>query len=431
MESEENLFEIGIDVNIPVWDIIRYHVYIKYYYPEKDRLKLSTVRAHSSTDYFSLIYNALRFGYKMLFASGDNVIITCSRSLNSNGKYFDKSALPIIETLAGNCIVVEPVLGKKTVYNYLYDFSCVFRRFYRAKPLPFEYYSKFNDALVKHLQKNLISYEEVNRIYHVFQSDYKFYKTLFRRMNTKKLFVATGNPKAILLAAKALGIKTYLLQHAGIEFDEIDYSYPEGISTNSNILFTDSLLTLGEYWCRGINVPAKRIISLGNDFFYSKPSDICDGSILIISTIVHGDELKTLTKQLAASRPDLNLIYKLHPNEYQFNDDYTHYFKSHTNVTILTDQIDISKLIARSQLVVLIVSAVLYEALNQNKKVAVYKKINYKRQLHLVGLPNMYFIDAAEEVSDILSKQLLPVVVDFYKSTDSDMLKKVCLDSTY
>jgi hypothetical protein len=250
-------------------------------------------------------------------------------------------------------------------------------------------------------------------------------------MNTKKLFVATGNPKAILLAAKALGIKTYLLQHAGIEFDEIDYSYPEGISTNSNILFTDSLLTLGEYWCRGINVPAKRIISLGNDFFYSKPSDICDGSILIISTIVHGDELKTLTKQLAASRPDLNLIYKLHPNEYQFNDDYTHYFKSHTNVTILTDQIDISKLIARSQLVVLIVSAVLYEALNQNKKVAVYKKINYKRQLHLVGLPNMYFIDAAEEVSDILSKQLLPVVVDFYKSTDSDMLKKVCLDSTY
>jgi len=41
------------------------------------------------------------------------------------------------------------------------------------------------------------------------------------------------------MAAKDLKIKTYLVQHAGIEFDEVDYSYPRGISQNSNIYFFD------------------------------------------------------------------------------------------------------------------------------------------------------------------------------------------------
>ena len=41
MESENYLFELGKEINLPLWDIIRYSVYVKYYYPEKDRVKLS------------------------------------------------------------------------------------------------------------------------------------------------------------------------------------------------------------------------------------------------------------------------------------------------------------------------------------------------------------------------------------------------------
>jgi hypothetical protein len=429
MESEELLFQMGKDVNCPAWDIVRYSVYLKYYYPEQDRDRLYIHPKHPFKDYINIFTIAIVSVCRLFFTRGENVVIASSRSLDSNGKCFDKSAMPIIKMFSENCMVLEPALGREMAYDYFYDFNCIFKRFYRPKLFPLEYYSKINDALIKHLEENKISYEEINDNFHTFQSDYKYYKVLFNLLKTRKLFVATGNPKAILLAAKEQGVKTFLLQHAGIEFDEIDYSYPESISIDSNILFPDTLLTLGDYWCKGINVPAKNIIAMGNDLFYLKPAELPDNTILIISTIVHGGELKLLTKKIATIKPDAKFVYKLHPNEYQYYNDYTHYFKLNKNVTVLTNQVDVSNLIARSRLVVLIVSAVLYEALNQNKKVAVYKKINYMRQLHLSDQPNVYFIDDADEVIDILNRPVHHAITNFFKPTDFDTLKEICLDS--
>ena len=430
MELEEKLFDIGKNEGLPLWDIIRYHVYLKYYYPEDGINRLSIAGSHTYSDYLKLLKNALGFVYKILFARGENVVITSSRNIDSNGKYFDKSAISIIEALADNCLVVEPVLSKRIAYSFIYDFSCVFSRFHRSKQFPYEYYNKLNEVLIRHLQKCLISYEEVNNIYHSFQSDYNYFKVLFKAKSTKRLFVSTGNPKGILLAAKEHGITTYLLQHSDIGHDGIEHSYPGGISNNSNILFSDVMLTYGDYWCKKINVPSKEILPIGNDYFYSKPIIHSDNSILIISTIIHGEELKPLTKQLAVERPDLKFVFKLHPNEYRFYDDYIVYFKSNMNVSVFKDQLDISKLIAKSQLVILIVSGVLYEALNQNKKVAVYKRINYKRQLHLADFPNIFFINNAKEVVDIIDKPITPSVVNFYKPINDEILKRVCFGDT-
>lgn len=47
MELETELFELGKEENLPVWDILRYHVYIDYYYPEKERQNVSIVKKHS------------------------------------------------------------------------------------------------------------------------------------------------------------------------------------------------------------------------------------------------------------------------------------------------------------------------------------------------------------------------------------------------
>ena len=154
-------------------------------------------------------------------------------------------------------------------------------------------------------------------------------------------------------------VTKYLLQHVLIEFDEIDYSYPPYISICYNILFPKYIFTMGDYWCENLNVPAKRIIPIGNDFFYSKPKKQCDNSVLVISTIMHGRELSLLTKQLANIRSDLKFVFKLHPNEFQLYNDYVNYFKENTNVSIITNKTDTSILVAKSQLVILIVSVVL------------------------------------------------------------------------
>jgi len=95
---------------------------------------------------------------------------------------------------------------------------------------------------------------------------------------------------------------------------------------------------------------------------------------------------------------------------------------------VITTQIDTSVLIAKSQLIVLIVSAVIYEALNQNKKVMVYKKINYERQLILARFPNVYFFDSAFEVFEVLVKENAFGCVNFYKKTDYSMIKTLLVD---
>jgi len=423
MESENNLFDLGKEINLPIWDIIRYSVYVKYYYPEKDREKLSQSPKRNISDYFKLSFKVFPFIFGILINRKKNVVLTASRYLNDKGEFFDKSALPILKALDGKFLVFEPIFVKKMAYSYLYDFSNLFRKFYKTDSFPMEYWTKLDRVLSENLETNLITYDEINSIIQIFKSDHFFYKTLFKILKNKNLIICTGNPKACILAAKDLNINSYLVQHAGIEIDEIDYSYCAGITTESPVLFADYVLTFGDYWCKNLNVPTKKIIPIGNDFFSSRPNAELDDSILVVSTIVHGDELRKLTLTMAYERPDLKIIYKLHPNEFHLKAEYIEYFKTISNVNIITNEIDTSVLIAKSQLVVLIVSAVIYEALNQNKKVAVFKKINYERQLHLINCPNLYFFDFPQDVFDILSMNKQVSSFDFYKKSDVGLIK--------
>ena len=258
MESENYLFELGKEINLPLWDIIRYSVYVKYYYPEKDRVKLSVDVGHGFRDYLQIVIKLVTFVFSVFRKNSAIVILTTSRYIDKEGKYYDKSAMPIINALDGNCIVLEPILVKEVSYDYIYDFSYLFRRFYKSKSISIEYFAKINTVLIETFGDSLISYDEINLLVRNFRNDYFFYKTFFSLINNKKLIICTGNPKASIQAAKELNIETYLVQHAGIEIDEIDYSYPNGITSKSSILFPDYVLTFGNYWCKNFNVPAKR-----------------------------------------------------------------------------------------------------------------------------------------------------------------------------
>lgn len=425
MESEDSLFELGKEMKLPLWDIIRYSVYIKYYYSVTDRKRLETITTHTLPDYLRLINSFFLFFLKLPFQKGSNIVFSCSRYANQDKKQFDKAAFSILSFLKGNCMILEPILGKELSYDYLYDLSNVLRRFSKKRILSFNDFNKIEVALINHLGDCRITFNEINRLLLDFKSDYAFFSFLFRIKSTKKIFIATGNPKAHLMAAKNLNIETYLLQHASIEFDEIDYSYPEMITKADKILFPDCILTFGDYWCKGINVPTKKIIPIGNDFFYNKPNLDVDNTILVISTIVHGGELRKLTKQLASIRTDLKIVFKLHPNEFQYSSEYKIFFKDNLNVNVISDEIDTNILISKSILVVLIVSAVLYEALNQDKKVAIYKRINYERQINLLKLKNVYLFDNEQELISILKKENYRSEVNFYKPTNYDLISKL------
>jgi hypothetical protein len=324
---------------------------------------------------------------------------------------------------------IESTLNNNIPYTNTYNISFIISKLFAKnninKVILKDYYKNINTALDQTFDENLLSFEDMSAILKQYFGAFYYYKFIFRLKNTKKIFISIGNPKAQIKAAMDQKVTSYLVQHAGIEFDEIDYSYPDFITPSSNILYPEYLLTLGDYWGQGINIPVKEKLVIGNDFFNNKPDVLTDDSILLISSIVHGGELAKFTKNMANYRDDLNLVYKLHPNEFHLLNFYKEIFKGCKNVKIITTEIDTNKLIAKSQLVILIVSAVLYEALNQNKKVAVYKKINYKRQEKLSHLANLYFFEEVPEINDILLKKTKIIDVDFYKPLDVNLIKNI------
>ena len=433
MESTHRLFDLARAENIPLWDICRYSAYVKYCYPESGRKRLGHVRAHVFADYARLLGHLAAAIWKTLARSGQVLVITCSRFKGSDGRQFDKAAQPLIEVLGRDGMVMEAVLGKTLRYPFIYDFACVFRRVFPQALLRPEYYIEIEQALMVTFGECRLSEAEVAQIYHNFRSDAVYYRLVFRLLGTKRVFIAEGNPKGILRAARDCALASYLLQHGGIEFDEIDFSYPSQVDRSDNIIFPDYVLTLGDYWCKGLNVPAEKVIAIGNDLFFARPAEVTDGSVLVISTIVHGEPLRSLTKDAAALHPAQRFIFKLHPNEYHLQQDYACFFAGCQNVSVVTDQIDISVLVARSDLVLLIVSAVLYEALNQGKKVAVYKRLNFERQKCVSHLKNVHFVDSAEDLSAALVAPSRKVGVDFYKPTDRALLRRIaegCLESS-
>lgn len=429
MEAKYSLFELGDELDIPFWDIIRYNVYVKYYYPSKDRENQSLKPVFNLKYYLQLFKKVVGHIRILFFNNGENIFFTSSRYKDQDGFYYDKSAKPIIQLADKKNFAIESTLNNNIAYANFFNISFVIskllgRNFCDNNVLK-NYYEIINAALVETFDENLFLFDEMSTVLRDYYGAYYYYKFIFRVKRTKKIFISIGNPKAQVKVAKEQKIKSYLVQHAGIEFDEIDYSYPSFINSTSNILYPETLLTLGDYWGQNINIPVKKKVVIGSDFFNNKPSIPTDGTILIISTIVHGRELKLFTQKIARIRKEVNFVYKLHPNEFHLQASYIDFFKDSKNVKIVTTEVDTNMLIAKCQLVILIVSAALYEALNQNKKVAVYKKINYKRQKKLAHLPNLYFFEQVSEILEIVSKKTIKTSVDFYKPFDINLVKYV------
>jgi hypothetical protein len=424
MELESNLFEFGESENMPFWDIIRYSVFCKYYFAEVST-RFSSQRIYSLLYYLRYLKEFINIFKAILFCKRQkNLILTASRYKNLKGEYFDPSATAIIMALRDNCIVLENYnIDKQICYPHIWNFSNILRRLIKTSNFPINFYQNISNVLIQYFGNCLISYSEINTIYHNFQCEMLFYRWLIRFMKIRRIFIATGNPKAIIFVARLHNIQTYLLQHSGIEIDEIEHSYPSGISKENNILFCDSLLTFGDYWGKNMNIPAT-VLCIGNDYFHIKPDISCDNSVLIISTTVHADVLRELTKNMAELYPDLQFNYKLHPNEFKQYLVFSDFFGPYQNVSVIGDEINTLDLIAKSQVVVLIVSGVLYQALNQNKKVAIYKKINYERNLAISeNWQNVYFFDDPAELEIILKKK---VVFEnnnrYYKPLDNRIL---------
>ena len=421
MEKKYSLFEIKENEKFPLWDILRSDIYRLLVY--KSYVKsLENIDINKKKYIFNHIYNIISFLFHIPFFRKKYLIFPASRYMNSKGVYFDKSAISVIKLLSNKALVFEATF-KLLDYPYNYNYCFFFRRILKANNLNQKDYCIIKTALEDCFPENKIPYDYLNDAYMRFQKDFKFYSLLFKILKPQKVICSIGDFRALFFACKLQKIESILIQHSGIERDTIEFSYPSFVTLKSNIIFCDKLFTFGSYWGKNMNLPTD-VVPLGNDYFNNIPIDASDNSVLIISTIIHGNELKILTKEMALIRKDLIFNYKLHPNEYHNKQLYVDYFKNIENVIVLSLEYDTSILISRSQLVVLIVSGVLYEALNQNKKVAIYKKIDYDRSIIYQKIPNLFIVDNAIEVLSVINAENKKSNESYYSSIDFDLMKQ-------
>ena len=425
MEKECKLFDLRTEDDTPIWDLVRMYVYLKYYFPKSDQNH--EVQETSVLNYLNFIKGFFKTIYYFLFNKADFFFLPVSRNTDKNGKYFDKASMSAIKAMGRNAFIFElQSVNRKYKYAAANNYIEYIKKLRRNKSeLPLSIYTKIEEALIAFFNECKVSHRELNNIYQDYKFDEKYYGKIFKIKKVKKIFITNnGFKKGIFKAAKNLNIPVYELQHGSFEKDHLAYSYPSFVKPKEKILLPDYLLTVGDYWGSYFNVPIKKL-SIGNDSFFSKHSSSNDKSILFVSSKIHGKELYLIAKALAFQFPDININFKLHSNEYSDEIFYTHEFKEYKNIRVIKSEIDIQELISKAVIVILISSTVLYEALSQNKKVAIYKKVNYTGLQNIFNLPNVYLFDKADEISEILKRETINNKVNFFKAFDSKSFQEI------
>ena len=275
-----------------------------------------------------------------------------------------------------------------------------------------------------------------------FQYDYKSYSSLFKKRNPKKIFVVVAyENQAIVAAAKDLGIEVIELQHGTISDYHLGYSYPEKTRQNGEIrYFPDKILTFGDYWINDDTCPISKenIIPIGFPYFEAQSKDFInlskkDKQILFISQGVIGKYLSALALEVAGKMPDFEIIYKLHPGEYETWNQYPELVEASklNNVKIVDNsQTPLYQFFGESEYQIGAFSTAIYEGLMFNCKTFI---LDVPGVEYLKDLINEGYVFKISDSDDLINnlESFTPKDYDknfFFKDLDLNLLKKVIDD---
>ena len=123
--------------------------------------------------------------------------------------------------------------------------------------------------------------------------------------------------------------------------------------------------------------------------------------------------------------PDRRFIFKLHPNEYNISQYYISSLVDFHNIEVVRSEFDSSTLVSKCEWVVLISSTVLFEALHFGKNVAVYKKLNWERQLYNNSVSHIDFIESSNDFIHCMSKERFFDVGSIFEPYNKDLVEKI------
>ena len=271
-----------------------------------------------------------------------------------------------------------------------------------------------------------------------FQYDYKKYSELFKKRQPKMIFVVVAyENQAIVKAAKDLSIEVIELQHGTITDYHLGYSYPFKTRKNREIAyFPNKILTFGEYWINDETSPISKdnIIPIGFNYFEIQSRDFINISsnkkqVLFISQGVIGKYLSKLAYDFACEMKDYNVVYKLHPGEYEtWRENYPELVNDLDNFNVVDNSnTPLYQLFGESDFQIGAFSTAIYEGLMFNCKTFI---IDVPGVEYLSDLINKGYVCKVSNLDDLIDNLELfkPKNYDknfFFKNFDETLLMSV------
>lgn len=442
MEKKFHLFSIRDDNDYPIWDIVRYSVFIELRnisfnrISAKKSIKTINIKKLVNKNYFLKISSL----FKIFLCVNENVFFLTSRNRDNKGYFYDVVADDALRLFnMNNITIIESFnnnIAPKEIYKYqeysVLNFSLFnhfIKVFFKIRPLENSIVEKINYAIQDSFSTNKSFYGIITNEYIRFRRSFQLYNLFFKwnKSKVKRLFVVqNGIQKGLFMAAKNNGIKTFELQHGIIDSSHIAYSYnPEIKYKKDDIIQPEVLFTFSEFWNTVLFNPLIRFIACGNTYFGKKVIQQNNTEyLLVISSVIHNNILSEFVFQIAYRNQNLKIYFKLHPNEFIYKEKSVRFFQNLPNVTVISNEFNVKQLLSKSRALLTIESTAVFEALHNNIKVIVLKKMNYFILNFIFDNPNLYLINNIEEFSHAFNSSFKKTVQgnqEFYKPLEKKL----------
>jgi hypothetical protein len=436
-EERNKCFDYKVG-GIYFWDLIRHEVYYDIYrgnIPNENERSSSLILA-----IFKFIKESYFFTLFLFFKKWDYIFFTASRNKFDNNKYFDQSLGDVLAKYKKKAISFESFQRdnnkwqyKNTLFNPIGIIDKLSSKFIKNQD-----YSSILNVIKEEYKDSNFTNQTINNIVKKHKIELYFYSILFKLKSPKIIFLSqSGSQKALFLAAKKNIIPVVEVQHGVINAGHMLYSYSNKINYKSDQIYLPTyFFVFSEFWKKQVYYPVKKIMCMGNSFFYELPSKVIGTSVIkdgltVASANIYGVNLKKIVIELASQNSVIPIYFKLHPNQYSEKEDLIADFLPFKNVYVFSSEKSMDELIALSKAVLVIQSTALYESLHRKRIGIIYKKQSYEEHNHVFGNPNVFLVDSAKQVIEAMNHSFVEdAVFDdlFFKDFDHKLFEQFISD---
>jgi hypothetical protein len=260
---------------------------------------------------------------------------------------------------------------------------------------------------------------------------FKIYSYLFKKWNTKALFVVVSYTNfPLICAAKHNNVTVFELQHGFISTASPAYNYH--INNEINYL-PNYFLSFSNYWNKYVNFGTTTCTAIGNSEFVvkTKPNKKKQKTLLIISQPTIAKQLNLYIKKNIKTLNSYQIFYKLHPADYN---TWTRTYpiiktlnENFSNFHIITKTPLLGELFDKSIFVLGVYSTALFEGIEHNCITLILNIDGSEMLSNLIETKQAVLVDKNKNLIDTLTNVTHPPVKKtvFFEKFDKSVFNRL------